>query len=1042
MSKTNKPTGLKITRNGNKFTFSWKIGDKNYGDGQEIKWFINGKEIKPALSIGKKATEAVVNLASYSGKNLLNSYYPSSGKPTMKNISFQVRGNRDSYKHKKKTINPSWSDWAEKKYTFEVPRNATVTKSYDEQSPTVCSFSWNVAVSDDEKKYFRNVKWQTIVVAKGQTAKWDSSNPKWQEGTGSYSGSKQLTDSDLDFTGDYSYTRYFRVIARGVAGNSEKWVQSKHVYAKPKPVFNVEADASGDTNRLDGITIQTKYSFSNTATKPIDQLIEQYYIGVPNAGMECSAESESDWKTIRTIVPKGSSAANMPTIDDYIDEDEVMFFRVLAKHNESPEPCDPVIVKGGVGKLSTPTNVSVTPDPSTFTATVTAKNESSVVDSYLVVVYKTESDPVGFVVGTSTTGSGNKSISCQCPDWSEEPSKGFEVYAVVGDVDNPDMVSDRESNGGLVPQAPASADVTNLGNGTVKATWEWSWADADAAELSWSDHADAWESTDEPKTYIVPRSHVASWNIVDLETGVKWYFRIRLLKTLEDGYTYGEYSETMDIDLSSAPAIPVLTLSSPVITADGEVTCYWGYVSTDGTSQASAEICEVQDYTYGGSVEYIYGEPFANTETAQHITISAEEMGWTSGFTHLLAVRVGSASLNKSEWSVPVPVVVAEAIEAEITQTSLVTQTITEAGNTRTALCLTELPMTVTATGAGDGGRTTIAIERASSYYMMRPDESEFDGHEGETIALMEVDGEQQVTITKDDLIGSLDDGASYRIVATAKDSYGQTAETSTVTKNGTDYEEFEVHWSHQAVEPVATATVSSDVVIIDLEEPEDTQSWSFDTDDRCDIYRLSADKPELIYKDAVMGESYVDPYPTIGESGGHRIVYRTSNGDYTVEDGTIAWLDLDVDDDDIYESDYTIIDFGGERVELYYNVDVSHQWQKDFQQTSYLGGHVQGDWNPAVLRSASIGAITITLIEQDTIDAMRDLASYTGICNVRTKDGSNFKADVQVSEERNHEHFGTRATFSLTINRVDAQGLDGLTYAEWHGAEGATGAT
>lgn len=1007
MAKSKKPTGLKITRNANKFTFSWKIGDKNYGDGQSLKWFLNGKEMTPSISVGNKTTEKVINLASYNSKNLLNSYYPSSGKPTLKKISFQVRGNRDSYTHKKKRHNPDWSDWASCEFSFEVPRKPTVSKSFDESSPTRCTFSWSVAVSDTEKKYFRSVKWQSILVAKGETAKWDSSQSGWQTGTGGATGSITITENSSSWTGDYSFTRHFRVIAMGVAGNASAWATSKHVYSKPKPVYNVKADASGDLNRADGITVQTTYNFSNLGTNPIDSLTEQYAIATPSAGMTYLG---NDWQTIRTIVPKGSSAGNMPTIDDTIGEDEAMFFRVVAKHNNNSEPCDPVLVKGGVGNLKKPTNVAVSLDPSTFTATVTAKNESSVPDSYLVVVYKTASDPVGYIVGTSTQGSGNKSISCECPDWSGETSKGFEVYAVVGDSDNPDMISERESDGGLVPQAPATASVTNLGNGTVKMTWEWSWADADSAELSWSDHADAWESTDEPKTYIVPRSHRSAWNITDLETGVKWYFRIRLLKTLEEGYTYGEYSETMDADLSSAPAVPVLTVSSPVVTEDGEVTLYWGYVSTDGTGQASAEVCEV--------INGEYGEPFASTETAQHITLSASD--WVAGSTHRLAVRVGSASLNKSEWSVPVSVTVAEPIEAEITQTSLVTQTITEDGNTRTALCLTELPLTVTATGAGTGGKTVIAVERAEAYYMDRPDESGFDGHEGETIALMETDGESQITIDRDSLIGSLDDGASYRIVATVKDSYGQ---TDTVT------EEFEVHWDHQAIIPTATATVENGAVIIAIDTPEDTQSWEFDDGDRCDIYRLSADKPELIYRDAEFGESYVDPYPTIGESGGHRIVYKTANGDYTTEDNEIAWTDLTVDDDDIFESDYTIIDFDGERVLLQYNVDTSHQWQKDFQQTSYLGGHVQGDWNPAVLRSASIGAITITLIEQDTIDAMRDLASYTGICNVRTKDGSNFKADVQVSEERNHEHYGTRATFSMTINKVDPQGLDGYVY-------------
>ena len=36
--KTKKPTGLSIKRDGRKFTFAWKIGDKDYGDGQQLEW--------------------------------------------------------------------------------------------------------------------------------------------------------------------------------------------------------------------------------------------------------------------------------------------------------------------------------------------------------------------------------------------------------------------------------------------------------------------------------------------------------------------------------------------------------------------------------------------------------------------------------------------------------------------------------------------------------------------------------------------------------------------------------------------------------------------------------------------------------------------------------------------------------------------------------------------------------------------------------------------------------------------------------------------
>ena len=202
-------------------------------------------------------------------------------------------------------------------------------------------------------------------------------------------------------------------------------------------------------------------------------------------------------------------------------------------------------------------------------------------------------------------------------------------------------------------------------------------------------------------------------------------------------------------------------------------------------------------------------------------------------------------------------------------------------------------------------------------------------------------------------------------------------------------------------------------------------------TTDVCDIYRLSVDKPELIYPDAVFGETYVDPYPTIGEHGGHRFVFRTANGDYITENDELAWVDMTESEGDTLYSDANIIDFGAGRVVIEYNADLSNSWRKDFTETKYLGGSVQGDWNPAVSRTGSISAVAVT-DDIETIEAMRRLAVYPGICHVRTKDGSSYAADVQVSESHKQSNGHRIVEFSLSITRVDAEVYDGLTLAEW----------
>ena len=285
--------------------------------------------------------------------------------------------------------------------------------------------------------------------------------------------------------------------------------------------------------------------------------------------------------------------------------------------------------------------------------------------------------------------------------------------------------------------------------------------------------------------------------------------------------------------------------------------------------------------------------------------------------------------------------------------------------------------------------------------------------------------GEDPFTISYEDLIGHLDDGAPYTLVATVTDGLGQSA---------TQELNFQFIWDHQASAPTADIEIDSEhrIAIITPIAPADA-----DPTDVCDIYRLSIDKPELIYSGAEFGEDYVDPYPAIGRFGGHRLVTRTANGDVTTPDGSFAWIDYGEVDDDTLNTRYNIIDFGDGQVAIDLDVDISNQWRKDFKETQYLGGSVQGDWNMAISRTATVSGTAIPGRDDDVIQSMRRLADNAGICHVRTKDGSSYNADVQVGEKYNYANGVKTYEYSMTITRVEPEELDGMTLAEWQNING-----
>lgn len=1001
---TRKPSGLSIKRSGSTLVLSWKIGDKDYHDGQTLQYrLLSTKWSKwTALTVGTGTTKRSLVLD-------MSAYYPTTKKILAK-VQFRVRGKRRAADGKTYSV----SEWAVKDYDIQLPNAPTLSQELNSTDNNKCTFTWKTTTASDVTKWFTNTEVQTVLAESSNVT--DGAQVKgWQAHLVSgANGSTTITEDTSVVNLGTSYTRWVRIRSRGPQGNTA-WKYIRHVYAIPYQTKNVTANAS--IREAGGYLCRADWKTPRDASHPVDAINVQYTFANPETGMTCP--DGASWTDAQTLAYKDGSDAAAFSIDNVVGTDQCLFVRINTVHDRNTTYGQATLA--AVGALTTPTGLSVSIDQSTHRATVTATNASQVLDSFLVVRYRTAEDPDGFNIGIIPHG--QSSVTVQCPAFTAASDVHFSVFAAVGTYTATTradgttsyavetvMESSALEYGGSIPAAPSSVTLSQTATaGTIRVVFDWAWTEATSAELSWADHEDAWESTDEPDTYMIANTHASAWNISGLETGKVWYVRVRLASGDGDSQTFGAYSDTVSIDLSSAPSIPILTLSSAVITEGGSVVASWAFTSTDGTGQASAEVAEVVGNTY---------TILAEVGGAQNVTLDG--MDWQSGESHLLAVRVTSESGKQSAWSDAVAVTVAEPLEIAITSTSLTEQTITVDGESRTIMALTAMPLSVTVTGADEGGTTRVVIERAEDYHIDRPDETTFNGFAGETIAIYSQTGESTITISNDDLIGHLDDGASYRLIATIQDGLGQSAEIA---------QDFEVHWTHQALMPTASVSMDNANMVAQLTPTAPTGAANTDV---CDIYRLSADRPELIYPDAVFGTTYVDPYPTLGEMGGYRFVLRTANGDYITAEDTLAWTDVSAS----LDAGANIIDFGTGRVLLEYNTDLSHNWSKDFKETKYLGGSIQGDWNPAVSRTGTINTV-VTADNTETIEVMRRLATYAGICHVRTKDGSSYAADVQVSESYAQDNAHRIVSFNLSITRIDPDGYDGMTLAEWEAANG-----
>ncbi len=1088
------PTGLSISRKGNVFTFSWNIADSDYDDGQQYYWNLNGRRQWGAGAIGTKdsSKSVTVNLNNVTSlefgvRGNRKAYSAKKKKKTIKYSPGWSKWSSKQYYMAKPSV-PSVSYTLDNDHNNAGTFSLSVANVDDTNNMAFLRYEWeSILVS----------KWNSS----SPPSNWSNSGSVDRQvirGSGSstsYSWYKE-EDSALFNNVDYSYTRWFRARSVGSAGASG-WRYTNHVYSLPRAAYDVNAKAiprAGDAGysvvaewtapesipypiendlvnyavikpKTTSKAVQVTYSLTQDSAiiegkvyytrsgeeghyiytpveTPVVSELSTYYEasgGIMVTTIDYPAESPS-WTKVATINDTGGKDAATFSISEVLDNDECIFVKIDTTHDSHTTEGIATLAVGGMGHLPTPKINTITANPSTHKISIQAANNSSLTASFLAIYYRLEDTPdVYQTIGILKHS--NTQITIQAPNWGDKQFS-IGVQALLADyspidrsptgvteysITNIKMQSDILWDEGRVPMPPKYVELSSPNSSTIRVIWDWTWTDANKAEISWADHEDAWESTNGPQTYEVTDLFAGAWNIAGVAVGT-WYVRVRLIREDGDNILYGLYSDTRTIKLSSAPAIPSLILSSGVVAEDSEVTCYWAYVSTDGTGQMQADICEA---TYDEETnKFTYGDIIDKTASAQHITLSISNLGWHSGETHYLAVRVISVSGEQSQgWSTPVPIKVAEPLTVSLEDISLVDKEIViDEDTSRIDVSVVDLPLNFTINSKGGSEQTTVIIERADDFHMRRPDESDLDGYRGEIVVSKTFDSDGTYSIDKDDLIGYLDDGARYNIIAIGRDGYGQSAESEPIG--------FTVHWDHQAVVPSAECEMDFDNFASIL-TPLLPDGYEKQDGDVCDIYRLSVDAPELIYENAEFGKKYVDPYPTLGEHGGHRFVFKTKNGDYTTADNHIAWYDTTADGNDYLDVFTVLIDYNGEQISLPYNVSLSNRWEKDFQQTTYLGGSIQGDWNPAVSRSGSVTTVGIISDEFEddadgTIESVRRLATYAGICHVRTPDGSSYSANVNVTEDREEKMINKLANYSLEITAVDAQELDGVTYELW----------
>ena len=409
-----------------------------------------------------------------------------------------------------------------------------------------------------------------------------------------------------------------------------------------------------------------------------------------------------------------------------------------------------------------------------------------------------------------------------------------------------------------------------------------------------------------------------------------------------------------------------------------------------------------------------------------------EPNSWSSGETHYVALRTESSYSLWSDFSAPVPVQVSRDIQISVTLGTGFT-TVVDAETEESHVELTQIPFSLNVANA-DGGTVIFYIEEIGNFEYDRPDDTSevlFDRSVkfSKQIEIDEETGEGSLLVDVDEIRTVLLNKRTYHISIVNRNDANQVANYET---------DVTINWAHPSTIPSALFVFDDENDAVYITPSGSPESYHEDiTDsgvvegDHCDIYRYSPDGWSRIITNGVFGETYVDPHPTLGSFGGYRIVFVNKYKDDITADGDYAWETYEYPEGYKFGKFETIIDFGNDSIHLPYNLSFSRSWNKEFTETKYLGGSVQGDWNPTISHTISVNTVVVLEEDSDTLLAMRRLAKYPGVCIVRTPDGTNMSANVTVKEDREEKWVNRLAKFSLDITRVDSESESGFLYVE-----------
>ena len=566
--------------------------------------------------------------------------------------------------------------------------------------------------------------------------------------------------------------------------------------------------------------------------------------------------------------------------------------------------------------------------------------------------------------------------------------------------------SEYSSNVDTKPSTPSKITVCRVKSET-SIYLEWSAVgNATGYDIEYTTKEEYFDITNQ--TTVINNVKLAKYEVTGLESGRKYYFRVRAVNDEgESGWTGVVWKA-----LGTFPEAPTTWSSTTTGIVGDEITLYWVHNTEDGSAQEMAQV----ELTIGTEVTVKTINTSEEEDDKKTMFYKLDTSSYIEGTSIKWRVRTAGVTWGYSEWSIQRTI----DIYAPPTLSLLVTDY-----NGQTVENLTSFPMNI----VGIAGPTTqtpigyhIVITADESYETVDSIGNPQVISAGEEVysRYFDISTQLSVRLSAGDL--NLDNNISYTIHGTVSMNSGLSADASY---------QFTVAWTDVKHDPIADVMIDRNNLSAYVHPFCVNEYGSLIPDVTLSVYRREYDGrfTEIATGLSNTNNVYItDPHPALDYARYRIVAITESTGAVSYYDvppepvgeaGIVIqwserWSNLLTDSED----EVVQPTWAGSMLKLPYNVDVTDDHNQDVSLVNYIGREHPVSYYGTQLGVTSSWTTSIPKYDKETLYGLRCLARWMGDVYVRESSGSGYWANISVSFSQ--KHLEVTIPVTLRVTRVE----------------------